>query len=114
MYEPPINIIDDIVSTINKQLEEGVYKVVCSHYIDVNKGELIRALRYDRDQYDKGYRDGIRKVVEKIVIEIINKPCEFKAEQATPDFLTGLVYRQNEIIGIIKDILHEMVGDNNG
>ena len=33
--------------------------------INVDKEELEKALKYDRDQYDKGYRDGLAKGEEK-------------------------------------------------
>lgn len=28
-------------------------------HVDINKDELIRALQYDRNQYEKGYHDGV-------------------------------------------------------
>ena len=63
MYEPPMRLIgDDLVSEIadnlNRQFDEYVLKVVWSYGIDVDKRELVRALSYDREQYEKGYRDG--------------------------------------------------------
>lgn len=54
-YESPISIYAKDVAT---QLEDEVLKVVQSYSVFVNREELIRALRYDREQYDKGYRDG--------------------------------------------------------
>lgn len=122
MYKPPIELfIDPIESLIEKmavertrQIEKYVIEVLRVNGIIVDKERLERALINDKNQYYKGYVDGIREFAEKIVFEIINKPCEFKAVQTTPDFLTGLAHRQNEILDIIRDILHEMVGDNNG
>lgn len=54
-YESPISIYAKDIST---QLEDEVLKVIQSYSISINREELIRALRYDREQYDKGYRDG--------------------------------------------------------
>lgn len=46
MYQSPIEIIH---GELKMQLRVGV---------NVDKEELLKALRYDRGQYDKGYEDG--------------------------------------------------------
>ena len=67
MYNSPIEIITtEITRQINKQTEEAVYQALQSIGVNVNKDELIKALQYDRDQYDKGYADGVRAVIAKI------------------------------------------------
>lgn len=59
MYRPPIDmLITDIQHQIAQQQDEEVYKAVVSVGINVDKEELLRALRYDRDQYEKGFADG--------------------------------------------------------
>ena len=55
MYKSPIDIIYGQMQT---QIEGDILKAVQSYGINVDKDELIRALEYDRDQYDKGYADG--------------------------------------------------------
>lgn len=69
MYESPIEIfraVDDII----KQVNEGTDKMVCEAVIkcgvNVNKDELIKALQYDREQYAKGYNDGIKEFAERL------------------------------------------------
>lgn len=60
MYESPINLIEKQVAfDIEKTIEGEVWKVTKEIGIDVNKEELIKALQYDRDQYEKGYYDGL-------------------------------------------------------
>ena len=54
MYESPIDII---CSDVQMKLEGEVYKAVQNVGINVDKDELIKALSYDRQQYDKGYAD---------------------------------------------------------
>ena len=60
MYESPItqNITD--IATQIREAQDGrlVYEVQQAIGYDINKEELIKALRYDRDQYQKGYEDG--------------------------------------------------------
>ena len=39
-------------------------EVVQRYDINVNKEELIKALSYDRNQYDKGYKDAIDDMIK--------------------------------------------------
>ena len=59
MYESPIDITWTEMQT---QISEGIDELVikaCKQVIPtVNKDELIKALKYDRGQYEKGYIDG--------------------------------------------------------
>lgn len=36
----------------------------------IDKEELIKAIKYDRNQYSKGYKDGVSEVLGKIKVEI--------------------------------------------
>lgn len=55
MYKSPIDLIYDHLVT---EQENEVFKAVVRCGIDVDKDELIKALAYDRRQYDLGYADG--------------------------------------------------------
>ena len=56
MYEPIINLI---VGEMSYEMEGEIYRAIQKYAVDVNKEELLKALRYDRDQYNKGYQDGL-------------------------------------------------------
>lgn len=61
MYESPINIYEmqrDIHRKMIQDQEEKVMECIWEYGINVDKKELIKALKYDRHQYSKGYRDG--------------------------------------------------------
>ena len=60
MYRSPIEIIYGQMQT---QMEGDILKAVQSYYPNVDKEELLRALQYDRDQYNKGYADGKAEAV---------------------------------------------------
>ena len=62
MYESPItqNIVDIASQVVQAQDGSLVYEVRKAIGYEINKEELIKALRYDRDQYQKGYEDGRR------------------------------------------------------
>jgi hypothetical protein len=67
MYESPIELITKtIMSEIVKNQEEQVMNAVQGVSVNVDKDEILKALAYDRQQYQKGYRDGIRDVIEKL------------------------------------------------
>ena len=74
MYKSPIRIdyitrTSELISDIAKSMNEGLENKIMAKVqaiIDVDKDELIRALAYDRNQYEKGYEDGIKDVREWI------------------------------------------------
>ena len=59
MWKSPIEIQQDIVRQVDMVVEDGVMKAIQRFDINVDKEELIKALKYDRDQYEKGYQDGL-------------------------------------------------------
>ena len=71
MYESPLNrIYSDIQSQMIKQDEENMMLCVNKAVgYSVDKQELIKALNYDREQYEKGYKDAM-SVIEDIKAEI--------------------------------------------
>lgn len=60
MYESPIKVIQGELET---QLEGEILKAVRRVDVTVDRDELIRALRYDREQYQKGFDDARRDAV---------------------------------------------------
>lgn len=71
MYESPVTVIQD---QLRFELENDVFKAVQRVGVDVNKEDLVKALKYDREQYAKGYSD-CKELYEK-KIEIILKRLE--------------------------------------
>lgn len=63
MYEPPIKLI---MGEMQTQFEENCMRAVQSYDFDVDKNELVKALEYDRNQYEKGYADGRHDAVEVV------------------------------------------------
>ena len=58
MYKSPIGII---CTGLEQKLEDGIYKAVQRYNFSVDKDELMKALKYDRSQYEKGYDDAKQK-----------------------------------------------------
>lgn len=64
-YESPITVYQtqqEMVQCIRETQDEMVFAKI-RQVVDVNKEELIKALQYDRDQYKKGYEDGLKDAV---------------------------------------------------
>lgn len=71
MYNSPIIIYDDIAHQITQMTDNAIMAKV-HMYVDVNKEELIKALNYDRKQYEAGYNDGFIDGRKKALEEITN------------------------------------------
>ena len=69
MYKSPIDIFtqtSNIVKQMQEKQDEYVYRCVLKTGVAVDKEELIKALKYDREQYSKGYTDGINEFAERL------------------------------------------------
>ena len=51
MYKSPIEIITE-------QIEDAIFRAIQNVGINIDKKELLKALEYDRGQYDKGWEEG--------------------------------------------------------
>ena len=66
MYQSPISIYETAMQTIMEQRENAIFaKVQDAFDVQVDKAELLRALQYDRNQYEAGYRDGKAEATPK-------------------------------------------------
>lgn len=62
MYESPIEIFQHKIRTdISSHVDDAIYTAVVRTDIHVDRDELIKALSYDRGQYDKGFSDGLEE-----------------------------------------------------
>lgn len=58
-YESPITVLTEkLTSKVSEVLDNQIVGEVLRVGIVVNKDELLKALKYDRGQYEKGYNDG--------------------------------------------------------
>ena len=64
MYKSPVEIIYGQMQT---QIDGDILRAIQSYGINVDKEELVRAMQYDREQYEKGYADGKRDAMAEIV-----------------------------------------------
>ena len=62
MYQSPIELI---MGQQRTQLEDNIVRAVQAVNIYVDRDELIKALQFDRDQYNKGYIDGVKALAQQ-------------------------------------------------
>lgn len=94
-YNSPIKIIQDIQNNLRTELDNQIYKAVIDCHIDVDKQELIKALMYDRNQYEQGFKDAKErygKALDKACDELVKmcqqtkcRDCHFVKEQIDCD-----------------------------
>lgn len=64
-YESPITLMTEkIANDLANKTEGLIMECVQRIGVSVDKYELVRALNYDREQYKKGYRDGLSDAVK--------------------------------------------------
>lgn len=105
MYESPITqMISDISSQMVKNQENQLmYEVRQNIGYDIDKDELIKALNYDRNQYNKGYVDGIKVKQELLdLIQDIN-PEEIAAQIASGNLHNWCLIFKREVKRLLND-----------
>lgn len=63
MYKSPIEII---IGQIKTNYEDEIFRAVQNVGINVDKEELLKALEYDRGQYEEGFKEGERHTLRQI------------------------------------------------
>lgn len=67
MYESPIDCFVTQFNMKRREFEEKqILEAVQGVGVNVDKHELEKALRYDREQYKKGYADGAKELAERL------------------------------------------------
>lgn len=97
MYESPIelifNPIEPKIQQIAKKMaddqEQQIIEAVMSCGVRVDKDELVKALHYDRDQYNKGFRDGAIAMAESVKAK--QKGFAFPYVEVTVKYIDDLV-----------------------
>ena len=102
MYESPITeIIGEMRMKQVEEQENHIYECIQQYGINVDKEELIKALQYDRDQYEKGYRDAIIKFAEEAEERLLELRKTYRD------------YKERCVVNTCRLEIMEMVGDNN-
>ena len=77
VYKSPIQILQqEFEMSMNKCFEDETFKAIQKFGISVDKEELIKALKYDREQFEKGRECGKREI-RKELFELIKDYDEY-------------------------------------
>lgn len=100
MWESPVNII---LTQMHNEFEGQVMNAIQKVGVIVDKEELVKAINYDREQYEKGFNDGVEYGIDIFM----NKALEMiKSEQDTRyGYLDGADIREiaRELKGGVKN-----------
>ena len=109
-WESPITkIYEDIRNEIIRQDEENcTFAIEQAIGYKVDKEELIKALQYDREQYDKGYRDGVR---ETFIEELEKLKTEIQGLIDFEESCCGNTTLGYQCLGVIDDKISELKGE---
>ncbi len=112
MYDSPItqfmdNYVSDIQKQITEQKEAKIMQTISETMgFDIDKQELIKALNYDREQYNKGYEDA-RHDMLKIIDEIKSKIID----ESNKCFL-GMNWDKALGLDLARDIIEENIKEH--
>lgn len=82
-YVSPITVeLHQIQRNYNRKLDTLYLEEIRKYDVKVDKDELIKALKYDRNQYEKGYADGKREAAREI-LTTINRRIRYATFQQT-------------------------------
>ena len=80
MYNSPISLFynyDSYFKQIAEKIDEHTGNAVCEAVVEcgvnVDKEQLLKALAYDRHQYEQGYRDGLEEGYRRAIEDCKNK-----------------------------------------
>ena len=98
MYESPIKIIAGQIKT---NYEDAIYRAVQNVGINIDREELLKALEYDRGQYEKGWEEGFRDgYVHGLEIAIIE----------TEDII-GRTKKAEKLCAVLKNYKSDKAGE---
>lgn len=74
MYEGPVYLLfKEPIGALDRKVEDDVLAAVHNAEVHVDRKELIKALNYDRDQYETGYKEGQVYALASLKTEIMVK-----------------------------------------
>lgn len=105
MYESPIRMIQTQMET---QMKKDCVSVVQRYGFDVNAEELKKALEYDRNQYEKGFKDAG-------TVPVVIHNMKFGASvSACPTDVTGYLDKSRNLIFVNPAIAVEFIEQQGG
>lgn len=106
MYESPITEMMSDISTQIIQEKENQLMMQMRQTVgyDIDKDELIKALQYDRHQYQKGYDDAMKNKEElsKLICDV--NPEKIGAQIASGNLHNWCIVLKREFERLLNDV----------
>lgn len=115
MYDGPITVtemIDDIARKVTRDKENYIYEQICHVGVEVDKEELIKALKYDRQQYEKGFNEAADALTAEFIEVLSNIQKELNDIEmmksivpniATVQQIENVIYRIDMYLNMLKE-----------
>lgn len=104
-YESPIEITEMVNKMCDQIVEEKENQIVAfireQYHVDCNREELIKALNYDRQQYEKGYEDARRQFHKEVESIVFSMPLQ----DAVHNYL--LTHTTSELLEVVLEAIKE-------
>lgn len=102
MYKSPIEVLIGNMQIRQREEEEKtIFESIQPLGINVDKEELIKALQYDRGQYEKGYREAVIKFAEEAEERLLELRKTYRD------------YKERCVVNACRLEIMEMVGETN-
>lgn len=115
MYDSPITLVQNHINDMRERIDEATGAMVVDACIQVgvqvDRDELIKMAKYDRGQYEKGFKDGMTEgVIETLngLLSQIESHME-NVKSENPMYLLG----QQHIRDIVEMVLNEKMEGKN-
>jgi len=100
MYKSPIELVygqnHRIIEEMYEEQDKWVLKCINNVGLNVNKDELIKALQYDRQQYEKGYKDGLEQLSEDAITDWMVKYIQMNSIKCLMELVMKAIEKENE------------------
>lgn len=93
IYKSPIQLV---MGEMRTEYENKTMKVIQSYGIDVDKEELTKALNYDRQQWEEGYKAAVHNILEK---------CKELEAEHCAEYGAPIIEAYADAFGELEDIL---------
>lgn len=99
MYESPITeFVSDVASEIVKEREDSLIMQIKQEVLyDIDKEGLIKALKYDRQQYEKGYADGLVNLCEDTVVDWMIEYIQINGIKCLMELVMKAIEQEHEL-----------------
>ena len=109
MYKSPVDVFEEISTKITEETDNHIVaEIEKAIGVAVDKDELIKALNYDRNQYNQGYNDAKELYASKHESILDKIRAEIEAYQSDAFYSDDVMMNKRTVLGIIDKYRNEV------